>query len=189
MTARITPKQIKKTNRQLIYDCIYKEKAVTQQDLSYLLHLSRPTIAANLAELEETGLICKIGQQNSDQIGRKAMEYSIVPSYRISIGVEIRRTQVKFIAINLYGEKIGLRYLDLPYKNESAYYEKLCELIREFIDDLALRREQILGIGLSPQGLVSPDGSEVIYGEILGCTGLTTDTFHQYLEYLENTNL
>ena len=71
MTNRITPGQIKKTNRQQIYDYIYQHRKVSQQDIIYALRLSRPTVAANLAELEEDGLIYKNGQLDADQIGRK----------------------------------------------------------------------------------------------------------------------
>ena len=80
---RITPGQIKKTNRQLIYDYIYQRKKVSQQDIAYALRLSRPTVASNLSEMEEAGLVRKNGQLDQDQIGRKAMAYSVVPDYRI----------------------------------------------------------------------------------------------------------
>ena len=75
----ITPKQIKNTNRQLIYNLIYRQEKISQQEISYTLRLSRPTVTANLNELEETGLIYKNGQIDSDLIGRKAAAYSIVP--------------------------------------------------------------------------------------------------------------
>ena len=82
MAKRITPGQIKKTNRQQIYEYIYRERNVSQQDIAYALRLSRPTVAANIARLEEDGLIYKSGRQDSDQIGRKAAAYSAVPDFR-----------------------------------------------------------------------------------------------------------
>ena len=93
----ITPKQIKNTNRQLIYNLIYRQEKISQQEISYTLRLSRPTVTANLNELEETGLIYKNGQIDSDLIGRKAAAYSIVPDYRIGIGVELSRRVVKIM--------------------------------------------------------------------------------------------
>ena len=48
MKKSITPNQIKQTNRSLIYDYIYKNQKVSQQDISYDLRLSRPTVTANL---------------------------------------------------------------------------------------------------------------------------------------------
>ena len=43
--------------------------------------------------------------------------------------------------------------------------------------------KKILGIGFALQGLVSEDGTSVIYGEILKCTGLKVDVFTRWLDY------
>lgn len=183
MAGSITPKQIKKTNRQMIYDYIYRNRKVSQQDITYALHLSRPTVASNLTELEEDGLIYKNGQLDSDQIGRKAVAYSIISDYRIAIGVEIMSDMVKIIAVDLYGKKIYRVVLELPYKNQAAYYKKVSGAVLEFIEDLEVSKEKILGIGFSMQGLVSADGGTIVYGKILGCTGLTIDVFSSNLPY------
>ena len=105
MKKSITPNQIKQNNRRLIYDYIYENRNVSQQDISYNLHLSRPTVTTNLTALENDGLIQKSGLIDTEFVGRKAAAYSIVPDYRISIGVEILKNEVKMIAVNLYGEK------------------------------------------------------------------------------------
>ncbi len=57
MPKRITPSHIKANNRQQIYDFIYQKRKVSQQDILYALHLSRPTVTANLSALEEEGII------------------------------------------------------------------------------------------------------------------------------------
>ena len=62
MKKSITPNQIKQNNRSLIYQYIYKNEKVSQQDISYDLRLSRPTVTANLNAMEQEGLICKNGQ-------------------------------------------------------------------------------------------------------------------------------
>ena len=56
----ITPNQIRENNRNLIYQYIYRKEKVSQQDIAYDLHLSRPTVTTNLSSLEEDGLINKI---------------------------------------------------------------------------------------------------------------------------------
>ena len=106
MKQSITPNFIKQNNRSLIYHYIYQNQKVSQQDISYDLRLSRPTVTTNLASMEQEGLIQKNGQIDTEFVGRKAAAYSIVPDYRIGIGVEILKKEVKMIAINLYGEKI-----------------------------------------------------------------------------------
>lgn len=179
----ITPKQIKKTNRQLIYNYIYEQKKTSQQEISYALRLSRPTVTANLSELEETGLIYKNGQIDTDQIGRKAAAYSIVPDYRIAIGVEISRRVIKIMAVDLYGMKIDRIVVDHRFSNTDDYYQYACSHIQSFIDSLQMKKEQILGIGIAMQGLVSPDHTRMVYGKILECTGLEIEAFTQYLDY------
>lgn len=183
MTKSITPNQIKQNNQNLIYQYIYKNKKVSQQDISYDLRLSRPTVTTNLTALENDGLICKNGQIDTEFVGRKAAAYSIVPDFRISIGVEILNTEVKIIAVDLYGEEIDHIVHEIFYENTEAYQKLVCDKILAFTDSLHFRDEQFLGIGLAMPGLVSPDRQTVLYGEILSCTGLSVDAFTRYLPY------
>ena len=183
MTQRITPGQIKKNNRQQIYNYIYEQGNVSQQDIAYALKLSRPTVATNLSALEADGLICKNGQLASDQIGRKAVAYAIVSDYRIAIGAEIMRHVVKLIAVDLYGRKLRRDVAEIEYRNAEGYYERVGGMIRGFIAALSVPPERVLGVGIAMQGLVSTDGRAMIYGKILDCTGLRIDAFEQWLDY------
>ena len=101
MKKTITPGQISRTNLELIYHYIYQKGPVSQQDIVYDLRLSRPTVASKINELEAMGFIKKDGQISSDLVGRKAAAYSIVPDYRIAIGVEIQAHQFKVLAVDL----------------------------------------------------------------------------------------
>lgn len=183
MKKSITPNQIKQNNRSLIYHFIYKNKKVSQQDISYELRLSRPTITTNLADMENNGLIQKNGLIDTEFVGRKASAYSIVPDYRISIGVEILKKEVKMIAINLYGEKINRMAYKINFECNESYFKTVCNKILEFKNSLGMVDEQILGIGFAMQGLVTPDKQTILYGEILSCTGLSITEFSKYLPY------
>lgn len=183
MNKSITPNQIKKNNRNLIYDYIYKNSSVSQQSIANNLHLSRPTVAANLTALENDGLIQKNGRINTEFVGRKAIAYSVIPNFRISIGVEILEKEVKMIAVNLYGEQIDRLNYGIVYENKDSYFEMVCEKILFFKDSLGFQDEQILGIGFAMEGLVSPDKRTILFGEILSYTGLSIETFTKYLPY------
>lgn len=183
MGKSITPNQIKQNNRSLIYHYIYKNKKVSQQDISYDLHLSRPTVTTNLTVMENNGLIQKSGQIDTEYVGRKAAAYSIVPDFRISIGVEILKKEVKMIAINLYGEKISRLVFDIIYEDKESYFKDVCDKILAFKESIGISDEQLLGIGFAMQGLISPDKKTVIYGKILSCTGLSITAFSRYLPY------
>lgn len=183
MKKSITPNQIRENNRNLIYQYIYRNPNVSQQDIAYDLHLSRPTVTTNLSSLEEDGLITKNGQIDTECVGRKAAAYTIISDFRVGIGVEILKKEVKMIAVDLYGKKILRQVYEIPYKNEDSYFQAVCQEILSFKNSLKLSDKQILGIGFAMQGLISPDSSTVLYGKILECTGLSIDAFTRYLPY------
>ncbi len=183
MKRSITPNQIKQNNRNLIYHYIYKNRKVSQQDISYDLRLSRPTVTANLTAMETDGLIQKCGSIDTEFVGRKAAAYSVIPDYRVSIGVEILKKEIKIIAVDLYGEKIRRIAHDIAYEYKDAYFKTVCDKILEFKHMLHITDKQLLGIGFAMQGLVSPDRQTVLYGEILSCTGLPIGVFTRHLSY------
>ncbi len=183
MGKSITPKQIKANNRQLIYDYIYENGKVSQQDISYALRLSRPTVASNLVALEADGLIYKNGMQDTELIGRKAVGYSIVADYRVAIGVEVRSRKLKMIAVDLYGKPVDFEEKGLPFEMSDEYCRRVSEEIRDFISRHDFRDEQVLGIGFAMQALISTDGTSIVYGAILNNTGFKVECFGRYLPY------
>ncbi|MBR2571282.1 MAG: ROK family transcriptional regulator [Clostridia bacterium] len=183
MSERITPDLIKQTNRQQIYNFIYDRKRVSQLEIAFSLRLSRPTVTANLTELETYGLIYKNGWQESNQTGRKPVGHSIVPDFRVAIGLELMRARAKIICVDLYGSPIRRQVLEIPYRNDPCYYATISESLMRFISDLKLSVQQVLGVGIAMQAVASQDGSSIVYGEILGCTGLTIDAFTRHLPF------
>lgn len=181
MKNSITPNQIKENNRNLIYQYLYRCPNVSQQDIAYNLQLSRPTVAANLSVLEEAGMVVKNGQITREYAGRRAAAYGIVPDYRAAIGVELLRSQVNVIAVDLYGREMRRAVYALPYRNEADYFQAVCGQILSFQAEAGLRTEQLLGVGFAIQGLISPDAGTVLYGQILDCTGLRVDAFARHL--------
>ena len=183
----MTPRQIKRTNKNRIYEYIYKQGAngISQQEISIALGISRPTVAYNLCELENEGLILKNGTLEIDQPGRKPVVWTANAECKIAVGVEIMKHVVKIIAINLYAEKIKREVVEVEFKNETSYFKFISEKVKNFISSLELKDayKKILGIGFALQALVSEDGNTIIYGEILKCTGLKIDVFSRWLDY------
>lgn len=183
MKNSITPYEIRQTNRQRIFQYVYQKQNVSQQDIAYELHLSRPTITTNLTALKGEGIVTEAGQIDNELAGRKASAYAINPQHRVSLGVELLSHQVKIIAVDLYGRKIRYDTFQLDFQDNDAYFEKVCAHILYFKDACQLTDTQILGIGFAMQGLIAPDGEEVIYGKIQDCTGLDISSITKYLPY------
>ncbi len=69
MKKSITPLEIRQTNRQRIYQYIYQKENVSQQDIAYDLHLSRPTVTMNLNALKKSGS-CQRSGTDGHRTGR-----------------------------------------------------------------------------------------------------------------------
>lgn len=176
----------------MIYMYIYRGRHnVLQQDIVNDLRMSRPTVTNHLAAMEEEGLIFRSNlidhytYRGQGEKGRAPVRWSISKGHKIALGVEILKHSVTIIAINLYGEVLGRTKTFIEYENSEEYYEAVSQDVKMFINclDVYSVDRKILGIGFALQGLVSEDGTEIIYGEILKCTGLKVDVFTRRLDY------
>lgn len=171
---------IKRKNYADVYRYIYENQKPSKQSIAQALNMSLPTVSQHLTALSEKGLIEKCGQLDS-AIGRKAAAYSIVTTAAISIGVEITRNYVLILSIDLYGEVLQKKKIDMLYENTDAYIEKVCSSVIEFAN--SRKPDTVIGVAFGLQGLVSNDGRSVIYGKILDFTDFRIETFEQYLPY------
>lgn len=170
---------IKKKNLADIYHYIYQNPGCSKQIIANALTISLPTVSQHLTTLMDEKLIEKSGQLTST-VGRRAMAYQIISTARIAIGVEILARNVYIVALNLYGKKEAKERFRLDFQPEQPYFEQLQKIVKDFLQKYNYCEEQILGIGLGMQGLTSPDGSQMTYGKILDCTGLSIQMFSRY---------
>ncbi|PWG59541.1 ROK family transcriptional regulator [Bifidobacterium catulorum] len=177
-----TTTAIKEQKRQLVLGHIYHHRHTSRQELGMALPISLPTITQNLNELEDSGLIRRSGFLDSKG-GRRAQIYSFTAGARIAIGVEILGGSVALQAYDLYGERIDGRTHMLAYDNSDEYYETVAGHVNEFANCLDADGSRILGVGFAVQGIVSPDGSHLTFGKILGNTGLTLDRLSERIDH------
>lgn len=168
--------------RERVLAYIYAQHSTTQKNLIDDLSLSRPTITQILKEFEDQHLIVR-GDPLESTGGRRANSFYFVPQERMAIGVELLADRYEIIALDLYGDTVSYVTYNIAYQNECNYYATVCKHIQAFIDQLPVTPDKILGIGIVLQGLISTDGTQVVYGKILGCTGLTIDVFADHLPY------
>lgn len=167
---------IKKKNLSDVYHYIYQNPGCSKQAISNALTISLPTVSQHLNTLMEEALIEKAGQLSS-AVGRRAAAYQVISTAKIALGIEILSNAVYITALNLYGKKEAKEKFRLNFRPDQAYFEELQKIVKDFQKRHGYSEGQILGIGLGMQGLTSPDGSEMTYGKILGCTGLSIHMF------------
>lgn len=173
---------IKQLNRQKVYQFIYHQKQTSKQELVQNLGLGLSTVSQNLTQLEQDGLIERTGAFQSTG-GRKAQIIQIVPEFKIAIGVGILKNMLHLVSVNLYGEVLGTETIPLKYTESSEYYHTAAESIVKFIHSNGYYPEQILGISIATQGIISPDGTSVTYSAVMNNASMKLYDFADRLPY------
>ncbi|MCT4486464.1 ROK family transcriptional regulator [Levilactobacillus parabrevis] len=173
---------IQRSNYSNIYHLLYDNDKLSKQDIADQLNLSLPTVSSNLQKLTERHLIIKSGQLKS-LIGRRATAYAIDPNVSLSVGVEIFRNYATIAVLNLRNEVLDIHTTNLPFANDDQYAQALSQQLLAFLRTKGFSLTQISGVGIGIQGLISNDGTTILYGKILDCTGMKTDNFGQYLPF------
>ena len=178
----LTTIALKKINRSKIYQYIYRSKLTSKLQIVQDLQMGLSTVSQNLNLLENEGLIEKNGYFDSTG-GRKANAIQIVSDFRISIGVGILKNMFHITAIDLYGNTVYTDTITLTYSNTAAYYQQITDKVKDFIDKNQYPENKIMGVSIATQGIISPDGTAVIYGDIMGNTQMKLSDFSSRLPY------
>ena len=173
---------LKKINRDKVYQYIYQKKETSKLQIVQDLQMGLSTVSQNLNELEQAGLISRSGYFESTG-GRKAQIIRIVKDFRIALGLGILKDMFHIVAINLYGEVIATETIELPYENSDAYYSALTHNVEQFIQNHLYLPEKIEGISIATQGIISPDGTTVTYGDSMENTQMKLSDFASRLPY------
>ncbi|MCI8711799.1 MAG: ROK family transcriptional regulator [Ruminococcus sp.] len=179
-TGSMTTMEVKKINRHNIYTFIYQQKNSSKQQIVDSLHISLSTVTQNLKLLEAEGLVEKAGYYQSTG-GRKAYNFEIVKDARIAIGIDILKDRVHIVAVDLYGMIMEKCTQALGFLTNENYYQKLGDLVSDFIRNGNWEPDCLLGAGIAIQGIADEEGTSVNYGPILDNYGLHLSTLAQYI--------
>lgn len=173
---------IQQINRTNIYRLLHRQGGFSKQDIVRHLQLSLPTIVQNLTSLQKEGLVREEGFVGHTG-GRRAKTYNIVKDARTAIGLDITKTHIIAVAVDLTGEIIGQSREQYPFERSEKYHKHLGEVIKKIIKTTQLEEKNILGVGFGVPGLVTADHQAIFYGEILKFTGTTCKEFSKYVPY------
>ena len=127
----------------------------TIPDLSKDLDVSVPKVTSLLNELILDGLIRDYGKIESTG-GRKPNLYGIVPDSAFFIGVDVKQSHINIGLSDLQKNLVDVTE-KLPFKlaNTPESLESLCVYIQDFINQLDVPAERILGIGINLSGRIN----------------------------------
>lgn len=145
---------VKKANRQLVYECIWSHKSVTMTDLAYVTHLSRPTITSLVQEMTADNLVIKSGYGTSNG-GRNPVLYHANVNAAYAMGIDLEFPKVRMAISNLECENICFSVRIYP---KDADKDQVLQLMKQQIDDLLLEsgidKNRLLGVGIGVPGVI-----------------------------------
>lgn len=127
----------------------------TIADLSRALNISTPKIINLINELIQDGLIKDYGKVDSTG-GRRASLYGLVSEAAFFLGVNVKRYSINIGLLDFKKQLVTIKEA-IPYtlENTAAAYEAVLEIIEEFLADLPVPKEKILGVGINLSGRIN----------------------------------
>ena len=128
----------------------------TLADLGKELNFSVPTVTKMVGELIEDGIVMDFGKMETPG-GRRPNIYGLNQSSGYFIGVDISQKRVHIGLINFKGDLID-EQMDISFEEAHPHerFERLCEIIEDFMSHTVVPRDKILSIGINISGRVNP---------------------------------
>ncbi len=180
---KIGANEIKAKNRRIIYQYIRDHGSVSKQEIVVDLQLSLPTVTSNLEFLKTQGLIDTTGKIKNTG-GRNATAFSYVKDARTAIGVDITAGHITAVAVNLSGDIVSTKRQRIAFDLEDdSYLREIGDVVECVKKDAGIADENLLGVGISVQGLISEDGESITYGKALNFAKTKREEIAMYVPY------
>lgn len=173
--------EVRIVNRQLVYQAVYMHDDMSKQEISIATGLSIPTVAQNLKELAAMKLVETAGEFESTG-GRKATKISCVYDTKYSVGIDITANHLTIVVIDLSTEVvIGIIRQQKKYVDSDRYYDYIVKELNEALTEKKIKKESILGVGISLPCIVDRKTNTVTYSRVIDAPSNIRDYFKSRL--------
>lgn len=153
--------KIRQLNREQTFAYIKKNPGAARADVAKELNLSFPTVTSIVTELEEAGLILA-KKSNINTGGRSSMAYICDENARYAIGIQLSERYMKGLILNLQGKIVGkVITKKLKFQADDIYRQEIGKLYEQLVEANQLKETQILGVGITVEGLTDIEGERV----------------------------
>ncbi|MDF2612224.1 MAG: xylR2 [Clostridia bacterium] len=164
-------------NEKVILAKISEYGPMTKYDLAERISISIPTVTTNVNKLLKEGILQEVGVAEADY-GRKPMLIDIDYNRYFSIGIDIQKHSIYYCLMNLKFDAV----MEKTIKNTGASLENSIKIIvQSVLASCKLRKENIIGIGLSYPGLVEEEQLLLKKGPNIGETNLSLENLRDEL--------
>lgn len=179
-------------NKRNVIEIIRKKGPINKAEIARQAELSIPTVMKITEELRLNNLIHIVGKRESNG-GKRPDLLEIVPNTYYMVGVDIGRSRIIAVVINLAGEVIVKKSMKTGSTiQEKNFLQRIIKLVEEIILQSEIPDDKILGLGIVTPGLIDTTDGTVIFSpdfqwENLNIKEELSEHFKMPI-YVENSN-
>lgn len=159
---------LKSINKSTLLGLIRTQSPLSRADLAKRTKLTRATVSALVEELIQDHLVIEIGIGESNG-GRKPMLLEINRQAGFIFGIDLRATEILFLATDLQGDsKMRVAYDYVDAFNQDQTLRQLVEIIALERAKLPASSLGLLGIGIGVHGFVEHASSRIEFAPYFG---------------------
>jgi predicted NBD/HSP70 family sugar kinase len=160
-------------NRRIVLDVIRRQGTISRREIVELVSLSPQTVANITNDLESIGLIVARRLTGAKSRGQPPIAFELNPNGGNSIGISLQPGRASAALVNLVGEILGRREVDLDTHDQPQVLTAMVGLINELLRRPAAS-ERLWGVGVAlPGPLVKTDISFIGPTALEGWTDLS----------------
>jgi predicted NBD/HSP70 family sugar kinase len=148
-------------NRRIVLDVIRRQGSISRKEIVDLVSLSPQTVANITNDLETIGLIVAKRLTGAKSRGQPPIAFELNPNAGNSIGISLEPGRASAALVNLVGEILGRREVDVDTHDPRRALAAMVGLINDLLRRPAIS-ERIWGVGVAlPGPLIETDISFV----------------------------
>ena len=150
---------LKQNNYNLIKKHIYRHSPISRVEIAHQLGLTTATITGMVNPMISSGLLRETAApaEETKGAGRPRMMLEFVADAYYVCGVDVGVYQTSYVLTDILGNVIAIRRTNQPLGEYQVTLERLAREIPDFLEELAVPQEKMLGVGICLPGMI--DGS------------------------------
>lgn len=149
---KVQPSILRKLNERRVLNAIRIGKTVSRTDVNRSLNLTMPTVGKIVDNLMAQDFVREVGTADI-AMGRPPMLLEINPQSIVAVGIDLGRTEIRTVCVNLLADVIHERTASLGDIHTSV---QLMDHVEQTLNDLGIDRSTLLGIGFAAPGSRNP---------------------------------
>lgn len=131
---------------------VLRGKGATQPEIAKATGLSQQTVSRLVNELVDRGALQLGERQSNGRRGQPRIEIEIAPGHAYSLGVALMTDAMSVLLMDFAGQVIAYRLVDIPVMSRKAVFERLEDVVGDFLTSCHIDRQRLFGCGIGISG-------------------------------------